>query len=655
VTDAPVALSEPELESGGRFRTLTGVPRALQRTAGILAPLLGIAFIFDLPSLVASVSLFPQQFAAAFLALILFFLFLTVPPGPHSSRSAVPLHDWLLGAVSLAGGFYVALFYETLLIELGLLSPFKILLGLLVIVALLEATRRLAGWPIVVIVLLFAAYGRYGYLLPGLLRTKPTSWGRIVNQLYLGQDFLFGTALQTAVVVVFAFVLFGQVLFGCGAATFLLHVSQALMGRFRGGPAKIAVVASALFGTLSGSAVGNVAAVGVVTIPLMKRSGYSATFAGAVEAVSSTGGCIMPPVMGAAAFIMAELLGISYFEVAIAAAVPAALYYLGQFIQIDLRATKLGLRGMPRSAIPAFGATLRQGWMFTVPAAVLVWALFGWHLRPELAALYALASLLLIAPFNAETRRVFRRVWQLLEEVSRGMLEVTIICAAAGLVVGIVSYTGLGLSFSRVLTSWGQGHLLLLAVLTAVASIILGMGMPVTASYLFLAVLAAPALAAVGVPPLLAHLFVFYYGAYSFLTPPVCLAAYAAASLAGAPMLPTAWQAIKLAGAGYIVPFIFLYKPSMVLMGTPADIAWSLFDSVLAVWALAVATEGYLARQLGPFERIAYLIAALVMFVPGWESRVIGVVMLATLYGYGAYARRHVAATAPHSDPAVTR
>ncbi len=642
---APLPEPEPPFEGVARFRTLTGLPRHLQGVAGGLAPLLGIVFILDLPARVTSVSLFPQQAAAAFLGLTLWYLFLSVPAGPASSRTQVPWFDWLLAAIGLAGGLYVAFLYDELLIELGLLKPFKIVLGLLVIIAILEATRRLAGLAIVIIVLVFAAYGGYGYLLPGMLRTKPTSWARIISQLYLGQDFLFGTALQTAVAVVFAFVLFGQMLFGCGAATFLLHVAQAVMGRYRGGPAKIAVVASALFGTLSGSAVGNVAAVGVVTIPLMKGSGYSATFAAAVEAVSSTGGCIMPPVMGAAAFIMAELLGISYAKVAMAAAVPAVLYYLGQFIQIDLRATRLKLHGMPRATLPPLFATLRAGWMYVIPAVALVWTLFAWHVRPELAAMYALAALLFVAPFNRVSRGVFRQTMRLLEDALRAMLEVTVICAAAGLVIGIVSYTGLGLSVSRLLTSAGQGHLLLLAVLTAMASIVLGMGMPVTASYLFLAILAAPALVAVGVPPLLAHLFVFYFGAYSFLTPPVCLAVYAAASIAGAPMLPTAWQAIKLAATGYIVPFIFLYKPGMVLDGDATTIGLALFDSVFAVWALAVAAEGYLGRPLPSWERIAYLAASLVLFVPGWTSRVLGLLMLAALYGHAVYNWRRAEST----------
>lgn len=627
-------------ESGFRFRPLRGPARWLQFLLGASAPLSGLAFILDLPYSLTGTSLFPQQYLGLFLGLVLAYVFLSVPLSPQRHSRKVPWYDWLLVAISLVGGLYVAVFYGQLLIELGQVSALKVLLGSLLVLALLEATRRLTSWPLVVIALLFILYGRFGYLLPGLLAAKETSWPRLINQLYLSSEFLFGTALQTAGLVVLSFVILGQFLFGLGGADFFLNLAQAAMGRYRGGPAKIAVVASGLFGGLSSSAVANVAAIGTFTIPLMKRAGYPAYFAGAVEAVSSTGDCIIPPIMGATAFVMAELLGLPYYQVALTAIVPALLYYLGEFIQIDLRAAKEGLGGIAKEELPSLSRALKAGWVYLVPVGVLIYGLFGLHLRAELAATYALASLLLVAIWPA-ARSSLKEVPRMLEGVTRSMLEVTVVCGIAGLMIGVVTFTGLGPSFARILTSLGGGNLLLVALLTAAASIVLGMGMPMTASYLFLAVLAAPAMVGLGVPPLLAHLFILYFAAYSFLTPPVCLAVYTAASIARAPMLQTAWQAMKLAAAGYIVPFIFIYKPEMVLMGPPLEVALAIIDSLLAVAALAVAAEGYFRRPLGWLERVFYLAASLAFFVPGWSSRLAGLALLALLLAYNLYRLPH--------------
>lgn len=598
-------------------------------------PVLGVVFIVDLPGFLFRISLFPQQFLGLFLSFIMTYLFLSIPATGKSTRVSVPWYDWLLIIGCLCSGFYITLFYPEILLTIGIITPLRIVLGLTIIVAVLEATRRVAGWPLVIIVLAFILYGRFGYLMPGVFEAKAVSWPRLVSQLYLGSDFLFGIALQIAGMVVFAFVLFGQFLFGTGGANFLLDVAQSLMGRYRGGPAKITIATSALFGTLSGSAVGNVAAVGVVTIPLMKQTGYKAHFAGAVEAVSSTGGCILPPIMGAAAFIMASFLGVPYYQVALVAIVPAVLYFMGEFLQVDLRAAKEGIKGLPGEQLPVLKHTLRSGWIYIIPVLVLVYCLFALFLRPEVAALYSLGSLILVALCRRDTRAGLKNTLNMLEKTTQGMMEVAIICAAAGIVIGVVTYTGLGLSLSRALVTFGGGNLLLLAIFTAIASTILGMGMPVTATYIFLSVLAAPAMVELGVPPILAHLFVFYYGTYSFLTPPVCMATYAAASIAGAPLMKTAWQGIKLAAAGYIIPFIFIFNPALVFMGEPLQIAWALFDAILAVAVLAVGVEGYFRRPLNMAERFLYIVAALSIVIPiGWTSRVIGLIIVCLLLFY---------------------
>lgn len=621
-----------DAEESARSRNLEGLSAKFRSFAGILLPIAGLIYILDIPLYLFSASVFPQQFLGVLLALSLIYCFLTIPASKKLARnSRVPWYDWVLILISAVGGLYVAIFYPTLLLTLGTIKPEVLVIGGLLIFAILEACRRLTGWPLIIIVVFFAFYGRYGSVLPGFLATKETTWPRLINQLYLGSEFIFGTALQTAGAVVLGFVLFGQFLFGTGGANFLLDFSQAAMGKYRGGPAKIAIVASALMGTLSGSAVGNVAAIGVVTIPLMKRTGYKSYFAGGVEAVSSTGGVIMPPVMGAAAFIMAQFLGIPYFEVALVALVPAILYYMGEFIQVDLRAAKEGLKGIDKDKLPTYKQTFKEGWVYVLPIVVLVYGLFALRLRAELAAVYSIVSLIVVASIKPSTRNWWRKLGKLLEGSTVGMLEVVVVSAAAGLVIGIMNYTGLGLSFSRMLTEVGGGNLLLLAVLTAIASTILGMGMPVTACYLFLAVLAAPAMVKLGVEPILAHLFVFYFGAYSFLTPPVAMAVYASAAIAKAPLMKTAWQAIKLAGAGYIVPFIFLYKPAMVFMGAPGEVVLAILESVLAVICLAIGLEAFLRRSLALVERILYFVACIIFFIPGWVSDTTGLILLISL------------------------
>ncbi len=382
-----------------------------------------------------------------------------------------------------------------------------------------------------------------------------------------------------------------------------------------------------------GSAVGNVASVGVVTIPLMKRTGYPPEFAGGVEAVASTGGAIMPPVMGAAAFIMTEFLGISYSAVIVAALLPALAYYGTLLVQVHLRALKIGLHPLPKSEIPPLGPVLREGWLYLMPIVVLLVAMFVFDVDAVLAALYACGANMLLPLLRRSTWHQLRpkALVQLCAEVAEGMVQITIVCAAAGFVVGLVAYTGVGVALAQVLVNAAGGNLLLLALYTAAVSLVLGMGMPATACYILVAVLMAPALVAAGVAPLVAHLFVFYFGNFSFLTPPVALAAYAAASIAKAPFVATCWQAIKLGLCGYIVPFIFLYKPSMLLMGDTEEIVGAIFDAAVAVVLLAAAVEGQWRRPLGWGSRALLGIASLLMFFPGWDTRIAGLLITVPL------------------------
>jgi TRAP transporter 4TM/12TM fusion protein len=606
-----------------------GIFESLEWIITLVTPIVGLVAILDIPFYITGTSIFIQQYLALFWGLICSLIFLTVPAKKGSPREEVPWYDVILSVASICLGLYVTLFYPKILLTLGVIDPTRVVLGLTAILIVLETTRRLEGWPLTIIILCFIGYALFSNYFPGILHSRAVPWRRLAIQLCLGADSLFGTPLKMAVMVVFAYVLFGGFLSNTGGSEFFVGIANSLFGRRRGGAAKAAVVASMLLGGFSASAVGNVATIGVVTIPMMKKAGYPAIFAAAVEAVSGTGDLIVPPIMGTAAFIMPEFLGVPYGTVAIAALVPGVLYYLGDFMQIDLRAAKMGLKPLPPEDIPKLKQVFRKGWYFLVPIGLLIYTIFILFLRPELAALVAIAGLLMMVVFSKEKRKIFKinNLLNIIQGSCRFMLEITVVCAAAGFIVGLVTYTGLGYSLSIFLVQLSGGSLLILAILTAVASTILGMGMPVTPCYVLLATVAAPAMVNLGVSPLLAHLFVYYFGTFSFLTPPVCLAVYVAASIAEAPVMTTGYQSMKLAIAGYLVPFFFLYKPGLALLGSPTHVALSVIEGTLATILIAMAVEGYFIRLMNWFERLALLIAGLCLFAPGWGTDIVAIVI----------------------------
>jgi TRAP transporter 4TM/12TM fusion protein len=359
----------------------------------------------------------------------------------------------------------------------------------------------------------------------------------------------------------------------------------------------------------------------------MKKTGYPPFFAGAVEATASSGGQIMPPIMGAAAFLMATFLGISYASVAISAAIPAILYYLAVFIQVDLEAAKNGLKGLPSDLLPKLGGVFQKGWPFFIPLSILIYTLFILMVEPDKAGLYTTASVFFICCLRGKDRLNLKSAVKILKETGEGMLEVGVVCSAAGLIIGIVSLTGLGFTFSQTLVNLAGGSTFILLILGAVGAIILGMGMTVTAAYLLMVILIAPALIQLGVAPLNAHMFVFYFAVMSFLTPPICLAVYAAASLAGADMMKTAYQAIKLGIGAYIVPFLFAYHPSLLLQGNLIDIIHATMTALIGISLLAIGVEGFLFRKLSWFKRFFLILGGLGCMIPGWRSDAIGLMI----------------------------
>jgi len=611
---------------GSRFRRPGGIFGYWEDILLVSVPVIGMISILNFP-LYFGLSFYIQQYLAIFFGLIMALVFILVPFKKEAPRDRLPWYDLALSTLGLMVGIYLALYYREIVVELGLLIPSRVVLGTIAIVLVLEASRRVLGWPFLTIVLLFMFYALFTFLFPGRLYGKGATWPRLATFLYLDPQGILGIAIEVAATVVFAFVFFGQALFRTGGGEFFTDSAMALMGHFRGGPAKVAVLASSLFGTISGSAVANVVTTGSVTIPLMKKTGYPPHFAGAVEATASSGGQIMPPVMGAAAFIMATFLGISYAKVAISAAIPAILYYLAVFIQVDLEAAKNGLRGLPSNLLPKLLVVFRKGWPFFIPLSVLIYTLFILRVEADKAGLYTTASVFLICCIRRENRLNLKKIARILKETGEGMLEIGVISSAAGLIIGIVSLTGLGFTFSQVLVNLAGGSTLLLLILGAVGAIILGMGMTVTAAYILMVILIAPALIQLGVAPLNAHMFVFYFAVMSFLTPPICLAVYAAASLAGADMMKTAFQAIKLGIAAYIVPFLFAYHPSLLLQGNIIEVIHAVITAIIGISLVAIGIEGFLFRKLNWVKRVLLILGGLGCMIPGWRSDLIGLVM----------------------------
>lgn len=496
------------------------------------------------------------------------------------------------------------------------LTTVEITVGIVCLLLLLEAARRAVGPAMSLLAALAVAYGLWGHVLPGELGHRHLPWQWIIENLFFTHSGVLGIPLGVSATIVFAFVLFGSLLEFTGAGQFFIDLASSLMGRYRGGPAKVAVVGSSLMGTLSGSAVANVVATGSFTIPLMKRTGYSPTFSAAVEAVASSGGQIMPPVMGATAFIIASLIGIPYIYLAAVAAVPALLYYFAVFLGVHFRAVTQGLHGLPPDRLPNSREVLRTGWAYLIPPLLLVVTLARGY-TPARGAMWATAAVLVVGLIVTRFRFKPREFVGALEGAAYDVLQTAIATATAGIVVGMVTLSGVGLRFSGIVTRLAGGELPLALLLVAGTTIILGMGLPTVAAYIVQVALTVPALTDLGVPPLAAHLFVFYFAAMSNITPPVALAAFAGAGIAGADPMKVGWQAVRLGFAAYLAPFLFIYRPGLLLQGTLFEIVSAIIFALIGVWALAAAIEGQLLRRAALWERIALAAGGIILVAPG--------------------------------------
>jgi TRAP transporter 4TM/12TM fusion protein len=602
-------------ESAPATAPKSGIPSTVATvTTGTLTAVC-LLWVLDLPRYLGY-AFYREQFLAPVLGLAIAAMFLSVPAS-KAQAGRTPWYDWVMAALGLGALLWITAQYERLLIVLPFRTAEVVILGTIILVLVMEGLRRTTGYSLFGVVVLFLAYAMVGHLVPGQFRARPVDLDWLPVYLSFDPSALFGTPLTVGATVVVIFIWMGQLLFKAGGGQFFTDIAMAMMGRRRGGPAKVAVVASALFGSISGSAVSNVASTGIITIPMMKRSGYSARDAGAIEAVASTGGQLMPPIMGAAAFLMAEFLELPYRTIMLAALVPAILYYLAVFIQVDLVAAREKI--VPADdELPRPRDVLKAGWHFLVPFVVLLFALFQWNEEAEIAAIYACASIIVLGmAFSYKGQRLRPKdLVRSFSETGSIMIELFMILGAAGFVIGVLNLTGLGFTLTLVLVQIGAGNLYVLLIIAAIVCIVLGMGMPTSGVYILLATLVAPAISKAGADPLAAHMFILYFGMMSMITPPIALASFAASTISGANAMSTGFQAMRLGWVAYLIPFMFVLSPTLILKGDPLHVAMNIVTASFGVYVISVAFAGYFVRPLSRPVQALMLLAGLMTIFP---------------------------------------
>jgi len=596
--------------------------------------------------------LLAQKQGAVHLAFTLCLVFLLYPATSKQSKtSGIPFYDFILAGIGVAAAMYLVVFFNDLTMRAGLPTTADLVMGFLLIFSLLEATRRISNPVLPVLACIALLYCYFGRMMPDMIAHRGFSVARIINHMYLGTEGIFGTPLEVSSTFVFMFILFGAVLEKTGLGKFIIDLSMALAGWSTGGPAKVAVVSSGLMGTVSGSSVANVCTTGMFTIPLMKSVGYEPYFAGAVEAVASTGGQIMPPVMGAGAFIMAQFLGVPYIQVALAAVVPALLYYFAVMVQVHFEATRLGLKGLPWAQLPPLWPLLKSKGFLLIPLIAIIYFLIAGY-TPLRAAFNGILVSFLLSWLNKETRLTPKRILEAFESGARGAIGVACACATVGMVVGMGTLTGLALRIANAIVTLAGGSKILTLFFTMTASIVLGTGLPTTANFIVTSTMAAPALFQLGVPPMAAYMFVFYFGIAADLTPPVALAAYAGSGIAGSDPMRTGVTAFKLALAGFLIPYIYVYNPMLLFINVePLSMIQAIFTALLGVFLLAMATIGFFKAYLAWYMRILAFIGALGLLIPGTITDLGGIAVLVLIYiAQTAKAKRMTAAGIPLSE-----
>lgn len=553
------------------------------------------------------------------LSLVLFIGFLAFP-----ARKTLGKWDWGLAFLSLVPSAYLIVAYPMLEERLGAPIFTDLFWSAWLIITVFELSRRSMGWTLPIISGGFLAYALFGNYFPGLLHHRGVDLERLLYYMYMTTEGLFGLPLGVMASFVFLFMLFGSFLVRSGAGEFVTDLANALAGSRPGGPAKVAVISSGLMGMFSGSAVANVVTTGTFTIPMMKKVGYPPHYAAAVEAVASTGGVIMPPVMGSVAFIMADMMGRPYREVVLAAFVPATLYYVAIYFQVHFAARRMGLVGQPRERLPNIKDVIRYGWPFLISPLVLIYLLLFLQLSPALSAFWAIIASYGTAMARKATRLTIPQVGEIFTQCARSTIGVSMACALAGVIIGVSLVSGLAVKASAALTGLAGGSILLMLILTMISSLILGMGVTASVAYIIPAMMAVPVLVKAGIPEMAANMFVLYFAVLSYVTPPVALSAYAAAGIAGSDVGKTGWVAFRLAFAGFIVPFISVYSPALLLIGTLPSIIWAIATALVGTAAVALGIEGYWRRHLPIWERILLGVSGVLLIDPGLLTDVIG-------------------------------
>ena len=561
-----------------------------------------------------------------FMLVPVFFLFAASRRGAKK----LPWYDIVLGGLILISSLYLFFTWSSQTMRVGDVSTWTLIFGAIMLIGVIEGTRRATSNALALIAALFLLYTYFGKYLPGGLAHRGYSLTRIIDFFYATSEGIYGMPIGVSASLIVLFVIFGAVLSVTGGGQFFIDSTFSLAGRWRGGTAKTAVVGSSLMGMISGSPIANVATVGTFTIPLMKRGGFSPNVAAAIEALSSSGGILMPPVMGAAAFIMAEYLGKSYNEVCVSAIIPAVLYYACIFVIVDLKAVKNGLFGFPKEQLPDIKQVLKRGWHLIIPIiALIIFLMMSWS--PNKAVFWSIVILAGVSYIYRHTRLTLDRFLRAMEDGAKETIPIAVACAGAGIIVGSLGMTGLGVKFSSSLIALCHGSQIVALFLTMIASLILGMGMPATAVYILSAALLAPPLINLGITPIAAHFFIFYFSVISCITPPVALTAYAAAGLAKTDPGKAGWTAFYYGILAYIIPYMFVYTPVLLWQGDLSWIILSFFFALIGVFALGIALEGYLFGRCSVPERLAFVVAGLMCVYAEIISDIVGVIAIVVL------------------------
>ena len=582
-----------------------------------------------------------------FLSLMLVLTFLLVGPSVRSDRIRIIAVDWVLAFLSAAAGAYFLTKSDEISQRITLLDPLSTMdltMATLMLVLTLEAMRRTVGSGLTIIVLLFLAYNLFGDLLTGVFGHGEISYTHFIDITFFTTDALFGVPLRVAATYAFLFVLFGTALSQAGGSQFFYNISALLTGGTPGGPAKIAVISSGLYGTISGSPTSDVVTTGSVTIPMMKRMGYSATYAGAVEVAASSGGSILPPVMGAAAFIMAEYTGIPYSEIALAALIPALLFYVPIYVQVHFRAKRDNLAGISKDQMPTVRETMRDGGLFIVPLAVITWALIEGY-TPTYTAVYGLAAIFAVSLLRKSTRLGPADIYEILATTSMRTVAVAGACAAAGLVIGGITMTGLASKFGALVFLVSGSDVFLSLIVAAALTILLGMGMPTPSAYILAAVLVSPVIRTLEIDLLAGHLFLLYFAVMSALTPPVAVAAYAASAIADENPLKIAAQSVQIAIGAFLIPFSFIFNHELLMRGSPFEIGYGALSAFCGLVAIGIAMEGYYRNRLAAAPRLLLLAAGILLLWIDYWFAIVAALLIAGAWFSQKLLRPEVATT----------